>query len=64
MPKKKTRKAAAKRFRKTSKGRLKHAKAGRSHLQSSKSRKRKRALRHAGVLSPPEEKRIKNLLAS
>jgi large subunit ribosomal protein L35 len=64
MPKHKTNKSAAKRFRKTAGGKLKYAKAGRGHLQSSKSRHRKRALRQAGVLSPTETKRIKKLLAS
>jgi len=64
MPKKKTKKAAAKRFKKTANGKLKYSKAGRGHLQSSKTRQRKRALRHAGVLSSVEEKRVKKLLAS
>lgn len=62
MPKKKTKKAAAKRFKLTAKGKIKYARAGTGHLMSSKSRKRKRQLRRNGVLSKPETVRITNLL--
>jgi len=62
MPKKKTLKAAAKRFKKTAKGKLKYAKAGSGHLLSRKSRKRKRDLRSAGVLSKAETKRVSALI--
>jgi large subunit ribosomal protein L35 len=64
MPKTKTNKAAAKRFKITANGKLKFHKAGSGHLLSSKSRKRKRNLRSAGILSTAENKRIKTLLAS
>lgn len=64
MPKKKTKKAAAKRFKLTAKGKIKYARAGTGHLMSSKSRKRKRQLRRNGVLSKPETVRITNLLQS
>ena len=64
MPKGKTNKSAAKRIKVTASGKLKYSKAGSGHLLSSKSRKRKRNLRKAGVLSPAETKRIKTLLAS
>ena len=64
MPKKKTNKAAAKRFKITAKGKIKYAKAGSGHLLSSKSRKRKRSLRTGGVLSKQETKRVTNLLSS
>ncbi len=64
MPKKKTNKAAAKRFKLTAGGKLKYAKAGSGHLLSSKSRKRKRNLRAGGVLSAAETPRIKRLIAS
>ena len=64
MPKKKTKKAAAKRFKKTAGGKVMYTKAGSGHLLSSKSRKRKRGLRSAGVLSKPENKRVSELLAS
>ena len=62
MPKKKTKKAAAKRFKKTASGKLKYAKAGSSHLLGSKSRKRKRNLRRKGVVGSADEKRISEVL--
>ncbi len=58
MPKKKTRKCAAKRFRKTGAGKLKYSHAGSGHLLSSKNRKRKRRLRKAAVASDGDAKRI------
>ncbi len=64
MPKKKTNKAAAKRFKVTATGKLVYAKAGSGHLLTSKSRKRKRSLRKPGVLSAAETKRVSRLLAS
>ena len=64
MPKKKTNKAAAKRFKKTASGQIKYSKAGSGHLLSSKSRKRKRTLRKSGILSKPECKRITGMLAT
>jgi len=64
MPKKKTNKSAAKRFKKTANGKLKYSKSGAGHLLGSKTRKRKRALRKSGVLSAPETKRISNMLAN
>ena len=64
MPKKKTNKSAAKRFRKTGSGKYKYSKAGSGHLLSSKSRKRKRNLRKAGILSKAETKRVNEMLAS
>jgi large subunit ribosomal protein L35 len=63
MGKKKTRKAVAKRFRRTASGKIKHAHGGKSHLLGHKSRKRKRRLRGTSVLSPSFEKRISVLLA-
>ncbi len=62
MPKKKTKKSAAKRFKKTGTGKIKHPKAGRGHLLSSKTRKRKRNLRSNAVLSDVEQKRIRDLI--
>lgn len=62
MPKKKTKKSAAKRFRRTASGKLKFAHGGKSHLLGGKTRKRKRHLRKAGVLSKADESRIGELL--
>jgi len=54
----KTRKALAKRFKKTKNGKILHRKAGRGHLLTSKSRKRKRQLRAGGQLSGGDHARI------
>jgi large subunit ribosomal protein L35 len=62
MPKKKTKRAAAKRLRKTSKGKIVYAKSGTGHLMNAKSRKRKRKLRSAGVLSKAEVKRVSEMI--
>lgn len=62
MPKKKTKKSVVKRFKKTASGKLKHRGAGRRHLLSGKSRKRKRGLRKGSVLSSADEKRISAML--
>ena len=43
--KKKTRKAVAKRFKKTANGKILHKKPGRRHLAASKTHKQKRRLR-------------------
>lgn len=62
MPKMKTRRAAAKRYKVTGTGKVKYKKQGLRHILSKKSTKRKRNLRHAGILSPAEEKRVRTLL--
>ena len=50
MPKLKTKKAAAKRFRVTASGQLKRNKSNKQHILGKKSRKRKRNLRHATLV--------------
>ena len=45
--KKKTRKAVAKRFKRSATGKILHKKPGRRHLAASKSRKQKRRLRQS-----------------
>ena len=62
MPKMKTHRGAAKRFKKTASGMIKRAKAYSSHLLGSKSPKRKRKLRQAGMVSGVEQKRISKLI--
>ncbi len=62
MPKQKTNKAAAKRFKKTATGKLKYHKAGSGHLLGGKTRKRKRNLRSAETLSKTETKRVVNMI--
>ncbi len=62
--KKKTNKAAAKRFRLTGKGRVRRRKAYKSHILTKKSPKRKRHLRKAAIASHADERRLKTLLTS
>ncbi len=62
MPKMKTHRGAAKRFKKTASGKIKRAKAYASHLLGGKSPKRKRQLRKSGLVSEQENKRISNLI--
>lgn len=62
MPKMKTHRGAAKRFKKTATGKLKRQKAFTSHLTGKKSPKRIRQLRKAALVSESDMKRIKQLL--
>lgn len=62
MPKMKTRKSAAKRFKVTATGKVKYKKQGMRHILTKKNTKRKRNLRHGAVLSEPETQRVKRLL--
>ena len=63
MPKMKTHRGAAKRFKKTGSGKIKRSHAFTSHLFVSKSPKRKRQLRHAATVAPSDAKRIKQLIS-
>ncbi len=62
MPKIKTSKAAAKRFKKTGTGKIVRAKAYKSHILTKKSQKRKRNLRKATVLDQTNVKNMKKIL--
>ena len=62
MPKLKTNKSAAKRFRFTKKGKIKKRNAGRRHILGSKTRKNKRKLRRTGYVSERDAKIIRRLL--
>ena len=62
MPKIKTRRAAAKRFKKTATGKIKRKKAYASHILTKKSPKRKRSLRKASLISPVDISRIRRML--
>ena len=62
MPKIKTNKAAAKRFKKTGTGKLKRAKAYKSHILTKKSTKRKRNLRKATEVDQTNVNSMKRLL--
>lgn len=62
MPKMKTKKAAAKRFKKSGSGKFKYKSQGTRHILTKKSAKRKRKLRHPGVVSEAEVPRLNKLL--
>jgi len=62
MPKMKTHRGAAKRFKKTPNGKILRRKAFVNHILEKKNSKRKRRLQAPGVVSDPDEKRIKRLL--
>lgn len=62
MPKQKTHRGAAKRFKKTGRGKIKRRHAYAGHLMSHKSSKRKRKLRQSTIVSNADAKRIDDLL--
>lgn len=62
MPKIKTNRGAAKRFRRTKSGKIKRSKAFGRHLAQSKNGKRRRNLRQSAILDSTDEKRIAHLL--
>ena len=62
MPKMKTSRAAAKRFKKTGTGKLKRVKAYKSHILTKKSAKTKRHLRKATITDSTNEKNMKKIL--
>lgn len=63
MPKQKTNRGAAKRFRLTSKGKVKRGHAGHSHILTKKSTKRKRNLRSITLVSKAFEKQIREMIS-
>ena len=62
MPKLKTKKAAAKRFKKTATGELKRMKAYKSHILTKKSAKRKRNLRKSTLTDATNIKTMKKIM--
>lgn len=62
MPKMKTRKSASKRYSFTGSGKVKYKKQGLRHILTKKSTKRKRKLRHAGILSEAETRKVRKML--
>lgn len=59
MPKLKTRKAVAKRFKRTKSGKIKRSRAFSSHIKTKKSPKRKRFLRSRDLVSNADKHKIK-----
>ena len=62
MPKIKTNKGAAKRFRKTGTGKIIRNHAFTSHILTSKTTKRKRNLRQSVIMSPGDTRKMKILI--
>ncbi|MDY6823954.1 MAG: 50S ribosomal protein L35 [Thermodesulfobacteriota bacterium] len=62
MPKIKTNRAAAKRFRRTRTGKFVYAKSHKSHILTKKTRKRKRTLRKSHICDSTNNKELKRLL--
>ena len=62
MPKMKTKKSAAKRFKLTGSGNISYSKGGNSHFGVRKSSKRKRRLRKSTIISRTMSKKTKLML--
>ena len=62
MPKMKTHRGTANRFKKTGTGKLKRSHAYTSHLFANKSTKAKRKLRKSAIVSKGDFKRIRHML--
>jgi large subunit ribosomal protein L35 len=62
VPKIKTNRGAAKRFRVTGTGKVKRNKGFKSHLLSSKGKKRKRHLRKGGLVAAVENKNVRRMI--
>ena len=62
MPKIKTNRAAAKRFKKTGTGKFKFSKSHASHILTKKTTKRKRSLRQGQIVKKSDVREIKLLL--
>ena len=62
MPKMKTKRAAAKRFKITGSGRVRRPAGGAQHIFIGKSRKRRRRLRDNKMVAPEQQKHIKRML--
>lgn len=62
MPKLKTHRGAAKRFKKTGTGKIVRSSAFKRHILTSKTTKRKRQLRKSSVISPADGNRLTAML--
>lgn len=62
MPKMKTQRGAAKRFKKTGTGKYKRKRAFKSHILTKKSPKRIRKLRRPAIISKSDQKRVEQML--
>jgi large subunit ribosomal protein L35 len=64
MPKMKTHRGAAKRFKKTGSGKFVRSRANKQHILTKKSTRRKRRLRKAAVVAPGDARRLEVMLPS
>jgi large subunit ribosomal protein L35 len=62
MPKLKSNRGAAKRFKATASGRFKRKKSYLRHILTKKNRKRKRNLRQSGMVSEQDQGRVRGML--
>ena len=62
MPKMKSHRGAAKRFRKTGTGKFVRSQGNKQHILTKKSSKRKRKLRKSALVSASDTKRLKQML--
>jgi large subunit ribosomal protein L35 len=62
MPKLKTNRGAAKRFKITGSGKIKRNNSHRRHILTKKTTKRKREMRHSGLVSRADLKLVRRLL--
>jgi large subunit ribosomal protein L35 len=63
MPKVKSKRGAAKRFKLTGTGKIKRKHAFKSHILTKKATKRKRGLTHVTLVSKADEKNVKLMLS-
>jgi large subunit ribosomal protein L35 len=62
MPKMKTNRGAAKRFKVTGTGKVVYSKSNASHILTKKTSKRKRRLRKSGLIDKTNKKMVKKLI--
>ncbi len=62
MPKMKTHRGAAKRFKKTASGKIVRSRSNKQHILTKKSAKRKRRLRKGTLVSAVDAKRVHQML--
>ena len=62
MPKLKTHRGAAKRFKLTARGKVLRRRSGLRHILTSKRRKRKRKLGRAALVSPADQAHVRQML--
>jgi len=62
MPKIKTNRSAAKRFKKTGTGKIRRSQANKGHILTKKTPKRIRQLRKSALVSKADQKRVERLI--